>query len=853
MDIHKPIEEKKQTKRNNLVADEQKISFDYTTKPNNQEKYFANSCYIYTNGTSHLGHFYTISKVEFMARYKRLRGFNVLYPLAFHGSGMPIVACANKIKEELEKHTLDEIKTLPNDNQLKIMYNMEIPLEILYKFVDPYYWLDYFPERAKADFKRFGASVDYTRCFGTTDHDKYYDSFIKWQFNKLNKDKYIKFGKNPVIYSPLDKQVCTDHDRSVGEGVNPKKYFVMFCEIEETDTYFTIMLEAKKKVKFVQVNESDDYIIIAYDGKTIITTEDFYRNLTHQTTNKLEKRGLVKGAELINKTVKIGSNKITITQNTTPKIITTNDITNDQEDLIYYEPEKEVISRTGDKCVVAIIDQWFIDYSNDKNIINDYIINKLEINCNDARELLKKTSDWITYYPVSRAKGIGTKLLDTEYLIDSLSDSTIYMSFYTIANNIRKIPITELNDAIFESIFCDAPCDTEHKHNEIINTMKKEFQYFKNQDLRVSGKDLTTNHLTMCLYTHHMIWKTIDMEPKRYHINGHLLLNGEKMSKSTGNFLTLKNALDTYGADATRFTLAECGGVNMIDANFVEDNANNAILKITTEKEWCMRMLDTIPKEQPENNIWSDLFEQEMNQCMMDTELSYEKMDFARVLLSGFYNMTSAKDKYLLKCKNLILISPKHIKKYIEKFLVMMQPICPFMVEHITTKYNIQLVWKTEPVNTEILYYSDTMNKIMAKCRSDVVNIIKRNTKLGKPLGEINIATITCYNNYCDNTMIDKIKTMHQTGASLKEITFELMKNKKEQSKLIGDLTCSVNLNIQKYTTRWFDFDTTKMNECIVEWLPKIFSDDNIKLDIKIEDSANDLKYSPFNQKIEII
>ena len=32
------------------------------------------------NGKIHLGHAYSISKVEFMTRYKILKGFNVLFP-----------------------------------------------------------------------------------------------------------------------------------------------------------------------------------------------------------------------------------------------------------------------------------------------------------------------------------------------------------------------------------------------------------------------------------------------------------------------------------------------------------------------------------------------------------------------------------------------------------------------------------------------------------------------------------------------------------------------------------------------------------------------------------------------------
>merc|ERR1712170_201346 len=53
------------------------------------------------NGRLHLGHVFTYSKAEFYARYKRIRGYNVLFPFAFHCTGMPISASAQKLKKEL--------------------------------------------------------------------------------------------------------------------------------------------------------------------------------------------------------------------------------------------------------------------------------------------------------------------------------------------------------------------------------------------------------------------------------------------------------------------------------------------------------------------------------------------------------------------------------------------------------------------------------------------------------------------------------------------------------------------------------------------------------------------------------
>ena len=64
-------------------------------------------------------------------------------------------------------------------------------------------------------------------------------------------------------------------------------------------------------------------------------------------------------------------------------------------------------------------------------------------------------------------------------------------------------------------------------------------------------------------------------------MNGHLMLNGEKMSKSKGNFLTLRQAVDKFGADATRLSLADAGD-GLEDANFDEKTANANIPRVHT-------------------------------------------------------------------------------------------------------------------------------------------------------------------------------------------------------------------------------------------------------------------------------
>jgi leucyl-tRNA synthetase len=67
----------------------------------------------------------------------------------------------------------------------------------------------------------------------TTDANPYYDSFVRWQANKLYALGKIKFGERYTIYSPKDGQPCMDHDRQDGEGIGPQEYTAVKMEVLE--------------------------------------------------------------------------------------------------------------------------------------------------------------------------------------------------------------------------------------------------------------------------------------------------------------------------------------------------------------------------------------------------------------------------------------------------------------------------------------------------------------------------------------------------------------------------------------------------------------------------------------------
>lgn len=63
------------------------------------------------------------------------------------------------------------------------------------------------------------------------DANPYYDSFVRWQTNKLHQQGKIKFGERYTVYSPKDGQPCMDHDRSSGEAVGPQEYTAVKLEL----------------------------------------------------------------------------------------------------------------------------------------------------------------------------------------------------------------------------------------------------------------------------------------------------------------------------------------------------------------------------------------------------------------------------------------------------------------------------------------------------------------------------------------------------------------------------------------------------------------------------------------------
>ncbi|KAG9508813.1 Leucine--tRNA ligase, cytoplasmic, partial [Fragariocoptes setiger] len=704
------------------------------------EKFFATFPYPYMNGKLHLGHSFSLSKVDFAVAYQRLLGKRAVLPFGFHCTGMPIKACADKLKREIEefgyppKFPVDGDRTEENlpENvgkakkskvqaksegfkyQWQIMrenIKLDLPKDMveedrlakideeIRKFVDPEYWFAYFPAQAKTDLEAFGLGVDWRRTFITTNANPFYDSFVKWQFLRLKEKNKIRFGKRHTIYSPLDNQPCMDHDRSSGEGVLPVERTFLKVRVvgpsnlpvlANCSQVFVLIHppQPETAIDSAFVPDNVEYIAVELlNQEALITTQTIARNICYQgftpEDGKFSVVASFSSSEL--KSLKLDVSTAT--------------------KFVFMEPESPVISRSGDQCVVALCNQWYLDYGDEgwKEQVRQAVA-RLETFNDDVKRTFYNTLDWLHEHACSRTYGAGTILpWDDEpknpvpWLIESLSDSTIYMAYYTVAHLLQDgklvgtdttsplgIKPSQMTPGIWDYIFLGKKEGLNNSTipQEHLERLRREFLFWYPVDLRSSGKDLIMNHLTFFLYHHCAIWEDQpEAWPKSVRCNGHLMLNSQKMSKSTGNFLTLEEAINRFSADAVRFALADAGD-GIEDANFVNNQADTGLLKLSNCIKWCEDMVRAFScMLDGDIDRYADrVFANAMNKLIAITGRNFDQMLFKEALKSGFFEYQDLRLKYKEICGD----GGMHrslIRRFIETQALMICPICPHLAE----------------------------------------------------------------------------------------------------------------------------------------------------------------------------
>ena len=655
-----------------------------------RDKFFVNIPYPYVNGAPHIGAGFTFIRGEVYARFKRMQGFNVLLPQAFHATGEPIVGAVKRLKDG-DKSQADTFKIYGvSDKDLKDF--VEKGPEFVAKF-----WKDRWVE----DLKATGFSIDWRRTFITTTMTPTYSRFIEWQYNTLRKKGYVVEGTHPVVWCPNCKSPTGDHDRLEGVGESPIEFTVIKFRLAsgemsgEVLPCGTLRPETVYGVTNIWINPAAEYVRAEVDGEKWILSESAAKKVGDQL-KELKVTGKVMGHELIGKICENPVTKAKIpvlpaefcdTEAATGIVMSVPshapydwiglmDLKADKAQLKRYNigriatavepvsiirtvgfgdhPAKEacdefgvksqkdveklekateqlykkefhtgvckricgpyagmkvsdiketliesfedkgyvdkvwettagIVCRCKTRCHIKVLEnQWFLKFSDPKwKKRASECIQMMKFYPEEARQQFQNTVEWLRDKACTRRSGLGTPLpWDKGWIVETLSDSVIYMAYYTIARTINEkgIKAEALTDEVFDYIFLGkgSPSALEKTgdiYKETLEQMRKEFQYFYPFDLRTSGKDLVQNHLTFAIFHHVAIWEE-DREqawPRAYGVNGYVNVGGEKMSKSKGNFIPLRDLVRKHGADLTRINIA-ASNENMDDADWREES-----------------------------------------------------------------------------------------------------------------------------------------------------------------------------------------------------------------------------------------------------------------------------------------
>ncbi len=748
-------------------------------------KMFITFPYPYMNGSLHLGHGYSSLRLDVYARYKRLRGYNVLYPWAWHWTGEAVYGTVHRIRENDQSVI----------NRLIELDGVE-PHEIE-NLKDPVYLVKYFTSKNRPVVKRLGLSIDWSREFHTTSLHPLYDKFVKWQIRTLYKKGYIVRGSHPLVWCPVDESPTGDHDRLTGEGVRPEEYILV--KFEYDGKYLvagTLRPETIFGATNVWINPEGEYVEAKVNGEVWIVSKEACEKLRHQMFN-VEECKEINVEDLIGRYVKVplanravpilpasfvDTDMVTGVVYSVPAhapydyialrdlkerhslddklkkvvdeikpisiielegygdypaitVVERLDI-NSQEDVekleeatkeVYtaefhrgrmkdnagpisnlpvreakeiiksilfeeglgsrmYELPEPVICRCTSKCIVKIIpDQWFLKYSDEswKELAHE-AVNNMSFYPEELRSLFNHYIDWYHDWPCTRRTGLGTKFpYDEEWIVETLTDSTIYNAFYIVSKyyNMGLIDPDNVDDSFFDYVFLGiGEPEVVAKANGIeINVLKeirRDFEYWYPVDLRGSGKDLIGNHLTFFIF-HHVAIFPRDKWPKGITANGFMMLNGKPMSKTKGNYLSLENALKLLGADALRVSLLSLVD-GLDDPDWTLEWARSILLRLNNIENLVKHVWSGAVDV--DNGFFDELIINQFRRVVNEVASKIENMEIAAASRLLFFEFYESLRNYLSYVES---PSKKVVDEIIPGYVVMMSMYAPFMAEDL--------------------------------------------------------------------------------------------------------------------------------------------------------------------------
>ena len=771
----------------------------FESDPDEREKLFLTVAFPYPSGAMHIGHGRTYTVPDVYARFKRMEGYNVLFPMAWHVTGAPVIGIADRIKRK-DPWTLDLYHRVHG-----------VPKETLPQLEDPEFIVKYFSTEYHEVMEEMGYSIDWRREFRTIDPT--YKKFIEWQITTLYEKGLVGKGEHPVKYCPNCDNPVGDHDLLEGEGVGVNELILLKFKIDDKVLVTaTLRPETIVGATNIWLNPNVEYVLVNAEGENWVITKEAHYNLQHQikdlkiieeinpndligkmATNPftgdelpifpasfvsasygsgvvfsepadapadyIALQDLKKNNELIRKynlegiieniepipvctlngygeipaadiIERLGitdqndeklheaTNELYKQQHSKGKIIESIPdfggmkvrfareelkeklIADNMATIMYDFAERPVVCRCGNNCVVKIMDdQWFMKYGNEEwtektlKVLNQETVIPKEIKNNFEYYI-----NWLDDWACSRKVGLGTRLpWDKQWLIEPLTDSTIYMSYYSIAKYLRNMNPDDLNRAFFDKVLLDKDSDEITVPAEKVKEIQDEFNYWYPLDWRLSAKDLVGNHLSFLMFAHSAIYPK-DKWPRGTVVFGMGLLEGNKMSSSKGNVILLKDAIKDYTADVVRLFLM-ASAEPWQDFDWREKEVLGTKRRLEWFREFAQRVeeikgspLDLSNIESVELTRTIDLWMlSQLNQHIKNATEALEVFQTRQALQDALFLLKKDVDHYIYRVKHIIDDKDPAViyvlSVVLEAWIRLLAPFTPHTSEELWAKY----------------------------------------------------------------------------------------------------------------------------------------------------------------------
>ncbi|MBP1449119.1 MAG: leucine--tRNA ligase [Thermoproteus sp.] len=349
---------------------------------------------------------------------------------------------------------------------------------------------------------------------------------------------------------------------------------------------------------------------------------------------------------------------------------------------------KPVYCRCGTEIVVKILeDQWFLNYGDLrwKEAARE-LIDGMRLIPPESKAQFLATVDWLDKRACARTRGLGTPLpWDSKWIIESLSDSTIYMAYYAVIRKIREAGLTadRLTEEFWDYVFLGrgSPEELAEKLGVDAKTLKairEEFVYWYPLDSRNSGKDLIPNHLTFFIFNHAAIFPK-ELWPRQVVANGWVLVEGEKMSKSRRNVLALGRAVDQYGSDVLRATLAVSSEVEQ-DLDFRSSVAKSVAKHLEDIYSLATSIIERALRDG--EGLAERWLKSEVALLLAKIGRALDAVAVRQAAVYALYDIKAVFERYL----KMVDAPSKAVSEALKAWIIAMEPFVPHLAEELWEK-----------------------------------------------------------------------------------------------------------------------------------------------------------------------